>query len=168
MNEGAASSDNAEQNQLQDRTLGSQENSASPHEISFRLATNDDVPALLEMLEPFVKARKLLRRTPEEISVLTRHGFIAEADGRIVGFSAIEIYSRKLAEIQSLAVAEGFQGRGIGRRLVMQCLQRARELDVMEVLAISASDDFLRSCGFDYSLPDQKRALFCQVRGRGE
>ena len=137
-------------------------------DIHFRLATNEDVPALIEMLEPFVRARKLLRRTPEEVAVLTRHGFIAEVEGRIVGFSAIEIYSRKMAEIQALAVAEGFQGRGIGRRLVMKCLDRAKELDVMEVLAISASDDFLRSCGFDYSLPDQKRALFCQLRGRGD
>jgi amino-acid N-acetyltransferase len=137
-------------------------------DIFYRLATPDDVPRLIEMLEPFVRARKLLRRSPEEINVLTKHGFIAEGADAIVGFCAIEIYSRKLAEIQSLAVAEGFQGRGIGRHLVMQCLDRARELDVMEVLAISASDDFLRGCGFDYSLPDQKRALFCQLRGRGE
>lgn len=137
-------------------------------EITYRTATADDVPRLLEMLESFVRARKLLRRSPEEIAVLTRHGFIAECDGQLVGFSAIEIYNRKLAEIQSLAVLEGFQNRGIGRKLVMQCLQRARELDVMEVLAISASEDFLRSCGFDYSLPDQKRALFCQLRPRGD
>ncbi|WP_164100768.1 GNAT family N-acetyltransferase [Candidatus Laterigemmans baculatus] len=140
----------------------------SSAEISFRTATADDVPRLLEMLEPFVRARKLLRRTPEEVAVLTRHGFIAEDEGEIVGFSAIEIYSRKLAEIQSLAVADGYQNRGIGRKLVMRCLDRARELDVMEVLAISASDDFLRSCGFDYSLPDQKRALFCQLRQRSD
>lgn len=140
----------------------------SDAEIAYRTATADDVPRLLEMLEPFVRARKLLRRSPEEVAVLTRHGFIAECAGQVVGFSAIEIYNRKLAEIQSLAVAEGFQNRGIGRRLVMQCLERARELDVMEVLAISASEEFLRSCGFDYSLPDQKRALFCQLRPRGD
>lgn len=140
----------------------------SEPEISFRTATADDTPRLIEMLEPFVRARKLLRRSPEEVAVLTRHGFIAECQGQIVGFSAIEIYSRKLAEIQSLAVADGFQNRGIGRKLVMQCLNRARELDVMEVLAISASEEFLRSCGFDYSLPDQKRALFCQLRPRGD
>jgi len=27
-------------------------------------------------------------------------------------------------------------------------------------MAISTSDDFLMQCGFDYSLPNQKRALF--------
>lgn len=136
-------------------------------EISFRLATLDDVPRLQQMLEKFVQQRKLLRRTPEELAVLTKHGFIAEVDDEIVGFCAVEVYSRKLAEIQSLAVAEHFQGRGIGRKLVMMCLDRARELDVMEVLAITSSEEFLRGCGFDYSLPDQKKAMFCQLRPRG-
>lgn len=145
----------------------SMESSAVQEEIFFRPATVDDVPRLQVMLEPFVKAHQLLRRSPEELSVLVRHGFIAECEGEIVGFSAIEIYSRKLAEIQSLAVAQGFQGKGIGKKLVRLCLDRARELDVMEVLAITSSEEFLRSCGFDYSLPDQKKAMFCQLRPRG-
>lgn len=140
---------------------------AEVSEVTFRFATVGDIPELQEMLEPFVAARKLLRRTPEEFMILIRHGFVAEVDGKIVGFAAIEIYSRKLAEIQSLAVSEGFQGRGIGRQLVRMCLDRARELDVMEVLAITSSEEFLRGCGFDYSLPDQKKAMFCQLRPRG-
>ena len=36
----------------------------------------------------------------------------------------------------------------------------------MEVMAISSSEKFLQDLGFDYSLPDQKRALFCQLRSR--
>ncbi|MEM6473811.1 MAG: N-acetylglutamate synthase, partial [Planctomycetota bacterium] len=31
---------------------------------------------------------------------------------------------------------------------------------------ISSSESFLQNCGFDYSLPDQKRALFFQLRPR--
>jgi amino-acid N-acetyltransferase len=33
-------------------------------------------------------------------------------------------------------------------------------------MAISSSDKFLQNLGFDYSLPDQKRALFYQLRTR--
>ncbi len=33
----------------------------------------------------------------------------------------------------------------------------------MEVMAISSSDEFLREIGFDYSLPEQKKALFYEV-----
>ncbi|MFN9913504.1 MAG: hypothetical protein ACK53L_13015, partial [Pirellulaceae bacterium] len=55
---------------------------------------------------------------------------------------------------------------GIGSELVRHCIDRARQRGVLEVMAISASDNFLRNLGFDYSLPDQKRALFYQLKTR--
>lgn len=134
--------------------------------IHFRRATVDDVPAVIELLRPFVSERKLLRRTRAEMQSLVPSGFLAEADGRVVGFSAVEIYSRKLAEIQCLAVDAKYQGHGIGSELVRRCVELARERGVMEVLAISSKDSFLQKLGFNYSLPDQKRALFCQLRTR--
>ena len=80
-----------------------------------------------------------------------------------MGFAAVEIYSRKLAEVQCLAVREGYQNQGLGKQLVDACVNRAREEQVFELLAITSSDEFLRSCGFDYSLPDQRRALFMRT-----
>jgi amino-acid N-acetyltransferase len=47
-------------------------------------------------------------------------------------------------------------------------VERAREKGIMEVMAISASEGFLRQLGFDYSLPEQKRALFYQLHSRDE
>nr|WP_286178222.1 GNAT family N-acetyltransferase [Rhodopirellula sp. JC639] len=85
---------------------------------------------------------------------------------RCVGFSAVEVYSPKLAELQCLAVHPDFQRFGVGRRLVQMCVDRARDLGIMEIMAISSSDRFLENCGFHYSLPDQKRALFQQLRPR--
>ena len=101
------------------------------------------------------------------------NGFVAvvmdqQGVEQIVGFSAVEIYSRKLGEVQCLAVHPDYQGHGIGSDLVRACVQRAKEKSVMEVMAISASDNFLRKLGFDYALPDQKRALFCQLESRDE
>ena len=115
--------------------------------------------------------RLLLSRSEAEIIDLTRHGFVADrsvdnADSRVIGFSAVEIYSPKLAELQCLAVHEQYRCSGVGRVLVELCVQRARDLNVMEILAISSSEEFLQSCGFDYSLPDQKKALFCKLRPR--
>jgi amino-acid N-acetyltransferase len=65
-----------------------------------------------------------------------------------------------------LAVHPEFQGSGVGRVLVNRCVERARDLNVMEVMAISSSEEFLQSCGFDFALPDQKKALFLQLRPR--
>ncbi|MDZ4852840.1 MAG: GNAT family N-acetyltransferase [Pirellulaceae bacterium] len=136
-----------------------------------RQAIESDLSAIQQLLQPFVEARKLLKRTRTEILTLMSNGFVAEtpdSDGKaiVIGFSAIEIYSRKLSEIQCLAVADGYQGHGIGSELVRTCVERARDRGVLEVMAISASDSFLRNLGFDYSLPDQKRALFYQLKTR--
>lgn len=132
--------------------------------IHVRDARPADVPELVDLIRPFVEQRKLLPRDADELTRLTTNGFIAEAGGCIVGFAAVEVYSKKLAEIQCLAVAAEFQMRGVGKQLVNCCVDRARDLKVLEVMAISASDQFLKECGFDYSLPDQKRALFIQTR----
>ena len=143
-----------------------------PPGVVIRQAQPGDAAAIHALLRPYVAQRLLLSRTEAELIELTRHGFIAEVDPPIagtppcIGFSAVEIYSPKLAELQSLAVHHEFRRTGIGRLLVRACVERARSLGVMEVLAISSSEDFLKSCGFDYSLPDQKKALFCQLRPR--
>ena len=49
----------------------------------------------------------------------------------------------------------------------MNCVERAKQHNILEVMAISASDEFLKQCGFDYSLPDQKRALFFRTESPG-
>ncbi|MDA1230149.1 MAG: GNAT family N-acetyltransferase, partial [Planctomycetota bacterium] len=90
-----------------------------------REASRDDIPQLEDLVDHFVNANRLLPRTFDELCDLISFGFVAEIDGKIVGFAALEIYSAKLAEIRSLAVHEGHQGKGIGRRLVQRCVDLA-------------------------------------------
>ena len=149
-------------------------------EYIVRPAIDQDLPTIQHLLQPFIDEKKLLKRTRAELLTLIANGFVAEvtmpADSdlnrdehqRIVGFSAVEIYSRKLSEVQCLAVDEDFHGRGIGSELVRRCVEKAREKGVLEVMAISASDNFLRNLGFQYALPDQKRALFYQLKTRDQ
>ncbi|MBT7916671.1 MAG: GNAT family N-acetyltransferase [Planctomycetaceae bacterium] len=115
---------------------------------------------ILKLIEPFVEQRLLIPRSAEEMSDLLGLGFVAVAGDELVGFAAIEIYSRKLAEIQCLAVSSQAHGMGIGSELVAACLNIAKKRQVLEVMAISSSGNFLEKCGFDYSLPGHKRALF--------
>jgi amino-acid N-acetyltransferase len=130
--------------------------------ISFCEARSEDLLRVQQFLKPYMDGKMLLLRTSLELELLLRHAFIADHAGKVVGFAAVEIYSRKLAEIQCLAVDDRFQRRGIGRELVNRCVQRAREQNILEVMAISSSEELFRACGFDYSLPNQKRALFIQ------
>ncbi|MEX0716454.1 MAG: GNAT family N-acetyltransferase [Planctomycetaceae bacterium] len=138
--------------------------SLSAADATIRATTAADVPGLLEFIHPFVEQGKLLPRTEEELGILVPHGFVAELGERIIGVAALEIYSIKLAEIRSLAVAAEYQGQGIGKRLIEACLRLARERNVLEVMAITSSENVFRACGFDYTLPGEKKALFFQTR----
>lgn len=133
-------------------------------EIVVRAAVSDDADNVLEFLEKFVEAKRILPRTLDELTQLMATGYVAEHDGQIIGFAALEIYSKKLAEVRSLCVSPEFQGRGVGKRLTRCCVELATERNIYEVMAITSSDEFFRSCGFDFTLPGEKKALFIQTR----
>jgi amino-acid N-acetyltransferase len=133
--------------------------------VIIRSAAADDIAAIADLIKPFVEEGSLLERTYDEFEELLPNFFVAvDENGVLVGCAALEIYSRKLAEIRSLAVAPEVQGQGVGRKLVDACVERARERNILEIRAITASDAFFQSCGFDYTLPSLKRAVFLQTR----
>lgn len=125
-------------------------------------ACQDDLEVVQNFLQPFMDRKELLQRTSIEMQLLLKHAFLCWHDDQMVGFAALEIYSKKLGEIQCLAVAAEARRQGIGGALVRRCVQRARDEKVKELMAISASEEMLLSCGFDYSLPNQKRAFFIE------
>jgi len=125
-------------------------------------ATSQGAGEVQAFIQSFVEGQQLLPRSVDELARLMQHSFTARARGQLVGFVALEIYSTKLGEIQCLAVDSNFRRLGIGRELVNRCVARAREMQVMELMAISNSDEMFLACGFDYSLPNQKRAFFIQ------
>ncbi|GAB1422044.1 GNAT family N-acetyltransferase [Anaerolineales bacterium] len=135
-----------------------------PGRAIIRFANSSDIPALIEFLQPFIDEGELLPRTFAELEMLLNTFFIALVDDTIVGCAALEIYSPKLAEIRSLAVAPHTQGSGIGKKLVQACVDLGAERGVYEIMAISASDKFFHACGFDYTLPNLRRAFFMQTR----
>ncbi len=137
-------------------------NIESESEISYSRASEADANPLSEFLQSFVDEKQLLPRTVEELRHLTKFAWIARWNREIVGFSAVEVYSRKLAELQCMAVSLEMRRCGVGQNLVRRCVELAREQGVLELMAISSSDEFLRSCGFGHSLPQQKRAFFIQ------
>lgn len=132
--------------------------------FSIRPATETDLDSLEAFILPFVEQGRLLPRTTVELRTLLPNCYLAIADSQIVGCAALEIYSKKLAEIRSLAVAPHARRIGIGKELVLACVNKARELRILEVMAITSSEEFFKACGFDFTLPGEKKALFLQSR----
>jgi len=127
-----------------------------------RPARAGDAEGIAALIDPFVQAGKLLPRTATEVRDLIPTGFVAELDEKLVGFAALEIYSSKLAEIRSLAVAEDQRGLGLGSKLVAACVDLAGKRNILEVMVVTSSEEFFRTCGFDFTLPGEKKALFIQ------
>ena len=133
-------------------------------EICITKADASDLVDLSDFIKPFVDSGEILPRTYDELEYLLETFYVGRLDGRIVGCAALEIYSQKLCEIRSLAVDPGAQGLGIGKQLVAACVDLALREGVYEIMAISSAEDFFKSCGFDFTVPNLKRAFFLQTR----
>lgn len=135
-------------------------------EARVRLARREDVAAIRALIEPHVTSGRLMQRATEEIEYLLPTFVVADRDGAVVGCAALEIYSSRLAEVRSLAVTDALQGQGVGRRLVEACVKIARERQVMEVMAITSNEAFFRAVGFDFTLANERKALFIDPQER--
>lgn len=131
---------------------------------SLRAATVDDLPLIAATIGPYVAERQLIPRSPRDLKRLIPHAFVTEVEGEVVGCAALEIYSDKFSEIQCLAVDRHFHHRGLGRALVAACVERAREQSVLEVMAVTSDEAFLQACGFDFALPNEKKAIFAHPK----
>ncbi|MFO0870181.1 MAG: GNAT family N-acetyltransferase [Pirellulales bacterium] len=132
--------------------------------VAIRPVSYDDLTNILALIDPFVEQDVLLPRSEGELIELLATSFVADDQGEIVGYVSLEIYSIKLAEVRSLAVARPYQRHGIGQHLVAACVDLARRKGIIEVMAITSNEDFFRLCGFDFTLPGEKKALFIHTR----
>ena len=74
--------------------------------------------------------------------------FVAEHQGKIVACCALEVYSKRLAEVRSLVVDTEFQSKGLGSKLIKQCLAKAKKLHIYEVLSVTGAIKLFEKQGF--------------------
>ena len=110
--------------------------------ITIRAAQPGERPAI----------RRLIRLYPAELvqDDLPRISsfFVAEKDGSIIGCCALQVYSRRLGEVRSLAVHPDFRGQGIAACLVDACRRRGTERKVRQLFAVTSEPGFFEGCGF--------------------
>lgn len=114
-----------------------------------RKAKIADTKEIQRLINHFAKEGTLLPRSLSEIYDNLRDFFIYEGqDHHIGGVCALHICWEDLAEIRSLAVAEGERERGIGRKLVKACLEEARQLGVSQVFLLTYIPPYFERAGF--------------------
>ena len=113
-----------------------------------RRARIPDARDIHQLLLIYAKDGQLLGRSLANIYETIRDFYVFEEEGQVLGVGALAITWEDLAEIRSLAVAPGQQGKGIGRQIVEDCLAEARELGLRRVFALTYQPDFFKSLGF--------------------
>jgi len=113
-----------------------------------RKARIPDARAIHKLLIGYARDGLVLSRSLPEVYESIRDFYVAEEGGLIVGTVCLHICWEDLAEVRSLAVAEGQEGKGIGRRLVNACLDEARSLGLKRVFALTYKPGFFDKLGF--------------------
>ena len=126
-------------------------------DMVIRDATRSDIPAICALIDE--NADKLLPRETQDIEDLIDSFIVAEEKGKVVGCSCLEIYSKKIAEIRSVAVQEDFRKRGFGSKLVAAAVKRGNDLGIMELLVVTSNPEFFQKLNFTTCL-NEKYALF--------
>lgn len=116
-----------------------------------RNARMEDVKAIYSLLQHYSDKGLLLGRSLSSLYDQLRD-FAIFIDGEsqdVLGVCALHICWENLAEIRSLAVAEGSQKKGIGRALVGKCLEEAENFGISKVFTLTYQPDFFASMGFN-------------------
>ncbi len=113
-----------------------------------RKARIADAKIIHRLLIGYAREGLMLSRSLPEIYETIRDFYIFEENEEVLGTVCLHICWDNLAEVRSLAVEKGHEGRGIGRSLVKSCLEEARQLGLTRVFALTYRADFFFRLGF--------------------
>ncbi|RUM67262.1 MAG: N-acetyltransferase [Sulfurospirillum sp.] len=128
--------------------------------IDYLKPTLIDIKQMQELVLPEVKSGVILYRSDDEIASNIRSYKVAKDGEKIIGFVALHVHSPTLAEVRSLIVSDSYRGFGIGKRLVNESVQEAKELGVKELFTLTYKKEFFEKLNFKEipkeSLPEHK------------
>lgn len=109
-----------------------------------------DIPAVLELMRPFVQSGKLLPRTEEELSKRFVDYLVYELDGGIHGCASVEYYEEEnQTEIAAVAVDENYSHMGIGPNLVECLISLSHQHQVNNIFIMTTqAADWFEKLGF--------------------
>jgi amino-acid N-acetyltransferase len=113
-----------------------------------RHAAIQDVRAFGKINTDCAEYGLMLHRSLADLYENVRDFQVAIEDERIIGVCGLKIVWSNLAEVYALAVAPAYRKRGIGRRLVLSCIDEAEELGIARLMTLTYERPFFERCGF--------------------
>lgn len=122
-----------------------------------RRALKKDIPNILKLIRPAMETDELMRRTRASIEKSLGDFYLFEIDQNPVACVALHVYPEaRKAEIACLCVKPSHENQGIGRKLVQYAENKARELGMEQLIALSTQSFmfFISKAGFQEGTPD--------------
>ncbi len=113
-----------------------------------RKAKPKDAVKIHELVNEYAKEGLLLPLSLNKLYDNIRDFWVYEEGGEIVGCAALHIVWEDLAEIRSLAVKREHHKKGVGKKLVLRCLEEAKEYDLKRVFVLTYQVEFFKKLGF--------------------
>ena len=124
---------------------------------NIRKATKDDIPHILNLMDPYIQADIILHRTAADISKQLDDFYVYVVDETIYSCGALCFFLEdQMAELQSVIVNPIYKRKGVGRDLVEYLIEKAKQKKVKSILALTVrSGDFFNSLGFKLGTLEQ-------------
>jgi len=116
--------------------------------MHLRPAKVSDAKAIHALIVGYAEQDRMLSRSMADIYENLQTFVVAEEGGEVVGCCSLEVVWADLAEVKSLAVDAASQAKGIGRFLVTAAVDKARELGVSSIFALTLETGFFEKLGF--------------------
>lgn len=135
-----------------------------------RLATLEDIPALLALLEPLAREDILISRSRERLEEEIGDYLVLERDGLILGCIALHPYPEiEAGRIAALATHPDYRCQGRGERLLRAAEERAWETGLKTLYLLTThTEGWFRERGYEpmtvETLPEAIRHDYCPER----
>lgn len=119
-----------------------------------RRAQIADVPAIAKIINDCAEFGQMLPRSLASLYENVRDYHVAvETDDageqRVVGVCGLGVVWANLAEVYALAVAPDQRGKGLGRQLVLSCIDEAELLGIRKLMTLTYERAFFEKTGFE-------------------
>ena len=121
-----------------------------------------DIEKMQEMVASYVQDGTILKRDDDEVATNIRSYIVAKEGDEIIGYLALHIHTKDLAEIRSFIVTQEYRHKGIGTALVTQAKKEAKRLGIERILTLTYANlkSFFHKEGFvevdKQEIPQQK------------
>ncbi|GAA6524849.1 amino-acid N-acetyltransferase [Intrasporangium sp. DVR] len=121
--------------------------SPSP-DLVIRRARTSDILGIRALVAPLAERRVLVSKEAVTYYEAVQEFRVAEREGEVVGCGALHVMWEDLAEIRTLAVADGLLGTGLGGRILEALVEDARELGIRRLFCLTFEVPFFTRHGF--------------------